>query len=94
MSASILLPTVALVGRIFSFFGGGGVKGDFSFLRSIGGGSFRLHFWNLQAGPSMMWFFYAYCPGSMRIFFNFPAWLAQNRMYIGGAACVHYLAGE
>ena len=31
-----------------SSFGGGGVMGDFSFLRSNGGGTFRLHFWNLR----------------------------------------------
>ena len=32
----------------------------------------------LQAGPSMMWFFYACCRGSMRRFLKFPAWLAKN----------------
>ena len=29
----------------------------------------------LQAGPSMMWFFYACCRGSIR---SLPAWLAQK----------------
>ena len=32
----------------------------------------------VQAGPSMMWFFYASCWGSMRRFLKFPAWLGQK----------------
>ena len=30
---------------------------------------------DIQAGPSMMWFSYTCCRGSMR---SLPAWLAQN----------------
>ena len=33
-------------GRFFSSIGG--IKADFSFLRSDGEGTFRLHFWNLH----------------------------------------------
>ena len=29
----------------------------------------------IQAGPSMLWFFYACCRGSMRRFLKLPAWL-------------------
>ena len=32
--------------------------------------------YNIQAGPSMMWFFYACCRCSMRSFSKFSAWLA------------------
>ena len=32
----------------------------------------------IQAGPSMMWYFYACCTGSMRRFLKSLAWLAQH----------------
>ena len=37
--------------------------------------------WDIQAGPSMMWFFYACYRCSMRIFLKFPTWLAQNDIF-------------